>query len=220
MQKSSGLLITFEGTEGAGKSTLIRALAKDLLAAGYDCIRTREPGGSPVSEKIRGVILSESMDPWTELFLYEAARAEHMARTIRPALEKSQVVLCDRFTDSSLAYQAHARGLPWAEVKKLNRVATQGRQPDLTVWLDIDPAEGLSHAQDPNRFEAEGVAFQARVRAGFRRARAEDPTRWLKVTARSGTPEELAARVLRELKKRFAKKLVKTAAKTTLRKGD
>lgn len=203
MRKSSGLLITFEGTEGAGKSTLIRAVAESFEASGWECIQTREPGGSPVAEKIRAVILGEPMDPWTELFLYEAARAEHLARTVRPALDRGQTVLCDRFTDSSLAYQAHARGIPWNEVKKLNRVATRGLKPDLTVWLDIDPAEGLARARDPNRFEAEGVEFQTRVREGFRRARADDPKRWMKIEAHSGSPEALAAKVVGRIRRRF-----------------
>src|SRR4051794_21042564 len=122
------MFVTFEGTEGAGKSTLIRALARLLEKDGEAVVVTREPGGNPVAEKIREVILSEGMDPWAELFLYEAARAEHLAKVIRPALASGKIVLCDRYADSSLAYQAHARGLPWKAVKSLNRIATQGKQ--------------------------------------------------------------------------------------------
>jgi dTMP kinase len=197
-----GLLITFEGTEGAGKSTLIRAVGAKLCArAGKtQIVITREPGGTPVAERIRATILEEEMDPWTELFLYEAARAEHLAKTIRPALEKGKIVLCDRFTDSSLAYQAHARGLPWKEVQALNRAATRGISPDLTVLLDIDPALGLKRAQVQTRFEAEGVEFQTRVRQGFLKARRADPERWLTLKAMSGTPDELADAVLDRLK--------------------
>src|SRR4051812_29605230 len=111
--KKRGVFISFEGTEGSGKSTLIHHLAICLQSLGHRVIQTREPGGNPVAEKIRQILLSMPMDPLTDLLLYEAARAQHMAETIFPALKRSEVVLCDRFTDSSLAYQAHARGLPW-----------------------------------------------------------------------------------------------------------
>src|SRR5262245_54520564 len=117
VRKRTGVFITFEGTDGAGKSTLIGLLAERLRSLGKPVTVTREPGGSPVAEKIREVLIKEAMDPWTELFLYEASRAEHLARTIRPALERGDWVLCDRFADSSLAYQGEARGLPWAEVE-------------------------------------------------------------------------------------------------------
>jgi dTMP kinase len=196
---NSAKFITFEGTEGAGKSTLIRAVAAALEHRGHRVRVTREPGGSGVAERIRELILGEPMDPWTELFLYEAARAEHLARTVRPALSAGEIVLCDRFTDSTLAYQGHARGLPWAEVRRLNTVATRGLTPDLTVLLDIDPAEGLARARERNRFELEGVEFQRRVRQGFLRSRRTEPGRWLVLDARGGTPEELAQAVVARL---------------------
>jgi dTMP kinase len=210
--RRSGLFVTFEGTEGAGKSTLISVLARELaqhfenqgIRRGVTV--TREPGGSGVAEKIRSVILNEAMDPWCELFLYEAARAEHLAQTVFPALERGDWVLCDRFTDSSLAYQSHARGLPWDKVKTLNRLATQGTQPDLTVLVDIDPAVGLERARDKNRFEAEGVAFQQKVRQGFLKSRREDPKRWLVIPSAKGTPEENARKVLKALLARFEKR--------------
>jgi len=210
--RRKGLFITFEGTEGAGKSTLISVLAGELTRyfADHDIRRgvtiTREPGGSGVAEKIRSVILNEEMDPWCELFLYEAARAEHLARTVFPALERGDWVLCDRFTDSSLAYQAHARGLPWQQVKTLNRLATQNTKPDLTVLVDIDPAVGLERARDKNRFEAEGVAFQTKVRQGFLKSKKEDPKRWIVIPSAQGTPEENAGKVLKALLKRFEKR--------------
>ncbi len=207
--KQPGFFITFEGTEGAGKSTLMRAIAAKLSAAGVAYTQTREPGGSGLAEKIRALILEgtpeDAMAPKTELFLYEAARAEHLARTIVPALTRGDVVLCDRFTDSSLAYQAHARGLPWKEVVTANRIATSGLKPQLTIWLDIDPGQGLARAQDPNRFEAEGLAFQKKVRAGFARAMKADSRRWLKLPARGKTPEQLAERVLAEMDRRWKK---------------
>jgi dTMP kinase len=213
-----GILITFEGTEGAGKSTLIQSVSRSLgqlLGSTHPVVVTREPGGTPVAERIRGTILDEAMDPWTELFLYEAARAEHLAQTVRPALLKGQVVLCDRFTDSTLAYQSMARGLPWKEVSALNHTATRGIKPDLTVWLDIDPAVGLKRAKVRTRFEAEGVAFQTQVRRGFLKARRLEPKRWLTLQAMSGTPEELAAAVVARLVK---SKLLKTGEDRTKRR--
>ena len=146
------------------------------------------------------------MDPWTELFLYEAARAEHLAKTVSPALKLGQIVLCDRFTDSTLAYQAHARGLPWKEVKALNRAATRGLSPDLTVLLDIDPAVGLARAQVKTRFENEGLAFQKRVRLGFLKSRKEEPRRWMTIQAQKGTPAELASQVVAQILKRMGRK--------------
>jgi dTMP kinase len=195
--------VTFEGTEGSGKSTLMRAVALLLEAQGFCCTQTREPGGTPVAEAIRTLILNSTMAPWTELFLYEAARAEHLAQTIEPALERGEIVLCDRYTDSSLAYQGMARGLRWSQVQTLNRIATQGRLPDLTVFLDLPPAIGLRRASDPNRFEKEGLAFQRSVRQGYLKARAESPERWLTLRPRpEDTPELLAQKVLRALQTR------------------
>jgi dTMP kinase len=195
-----GRFITFEGTEGAGKSTLIQAVARALRKAGRNgVVITREPGGTTVAERIRATILDHEMDPWTEVFLYEAARAEHLAEVVRPALARGRVVLCDRFTDSTLAYQAHARGLPWARIAALNDLATQGLRPDLTVFLDIDPAVGLRRAKVRTRFEAEGVAFQKKVRQGFLKARRLEPRRFLTLDAMGGLPDELAAQVLRRM---------------------
>jgi dTMP kinase len=206
VRKQQGLFITFEGTEGAGKSTLIRQLAKSLQVCGHSTTVTREPGGSKTAEAIREIILKNAMPPWTELFLYEAARADHMSKVILPALERGGVVLCDRFTDSTLAYQGYARGLPWKQVQALNKIATMGRTPDLTVLLDIDPAFGLRRAREQTRFEAEGVEFQSKVRKGFLKSRAENPRRWLTLNAASGTPEELAEQVIKRIAKRLPKK--------------
>lgn len=194
--------MTFEGTEGAGKTTLIQAVAARLRAQGHQVVTTREPGGSGVAEKIRALILENKMDAWTELFLYEAARAEHLAETVRPALEAGQVVLCDRFTDSSLAYQAHARGLPWKQVKALNSIAAQGLEPRLTVLIDIDPAVGLARAREQTRFEAEGLAFQKKVRLGFLKSLKEKPSRWLRLKPGSLNPEQLADQVVAAFEKK------------------
>lgn len=208
----SGIFVTFEGTEGAGKSTLIREIARQFEAQGIPASRlclTREPGGTPVAEQIRNTILTHRMNHWTELFLYEASRSEHLHQTILPALREGKIVLCDRFTDSSLAYQGHARGIPWKMVKQVNRVATQGLIPQLTVLIDIDPALGLERALDKNRFELEGLKFQQKVRAGFLKARKENPRRWLVIKPGSKTPAELARVVIQALEKKFARKLQK-----------
>ncbi len=202
-EKKGGIFITFEGTEGSGKSTLIRNLNSQLQQLGYATLHTREPGGNAVAEKIRTLLLESVMNPWTELLLYEAARAEHLHQTILPALKEGKIVLCDRFTDSSLAYQAHARGLPWKDVKLLNRLATQGLKPHLTVFLDLPPEIGLNRASDPNRFEAEGLDFQKKVRLGFLRARKDDPKRWVSLKVDGKTPEQLCDLTLKQFKTRF-----------------
>jgi dTMP kinase len=193
------MLISFEGTEGSGKSTLIREIGARLSQMGYSHLQTREPGGSALAEKIRNLVLESEMNPWTELFLYEAARAEHLAQTILPAFERGEIVLCDRFTDSTLAYQSSARGLPWSQVKALNRAATKGFQSRLVVFLDINPAAGLKRAKDPNRFEAEGVEFQKQVRKGFLKARAERPSAWLTLHSARHAPSQLAEKVIQHL---------------------
>ncbi len=195
--------MSFEGTEGSGKSTLIRHLSQSLEKMGRRVLATREPGGNPVSERIRDTVLNFSMNAWTELLLYEAARSENLAQLVVPALSEGKIVLCDRFTDSSLAYQGYARGLPWKKVQTLNDLATQGLQPELTVFLDIDPETGLRRAQDGNRFEAEGVEFQVKVRRGFLKARRENPKKWLTVKIQGQTPEQLTEIVLQELVRRF-----------------
>jgi dTMP kinase len=205
--RSKGIFVTFEGTEGAGKSTLIRQIRGQLIRSNSKLKNkitlTREPGGSPVAETIREIILNHPMDPWTELFLYEASRAEHLSRTIVPSLKKGHLVLCDRYADSSLAYQGFARGLPWNSVKALNHFATRGITPDLTVLMDINPSRGLKRVKNVNRFEKEGLAFQTKVRRGFLKARSENPSRWLVLKIKNQTPEELAAEVIEALKKRL-----------------
>jgi dTMP kinase len=198
-----GIFITFEGTEGSGKSTLIRHLAQALEARGHSVTQTREPGGTSVSEKIRSILLHNAMNPWTELLLYEAARAEHLTHTILPALNQGAIVLCDRFTDSTLAYQGYARKLPWKQIQALNRIATLGIKPHLTVLLDIDPETGLRRAQDANRFEAEGVYFQKQVRLGYLKARKENPKKWLSLKVDHKTPEQLTELVVKECVRRF-----------------
>ena len=182
-----GLFVAFEGGDGAGKSTQIRLLRSAIERAGHDAVVTREPGGTPIGEAIREVLLdprSDAMDDRTEALLYAAARAQHVREVIRPALEKGAVVLCDRYVDSSVVYQGIARGLGTAQVEELNRWATAQLVPDLVVLLDLDAEVGLERAGGtPDRLEAAGLEFHRRVASGFRdRARAE-PDRYLVVDA-------------------------------------
>jgi dTMP kinase len=196
------MFITFEGTEGCGKSTLIKNLAATLTAQGKRVLVTREPGGIAVSESIRNLILHQEMEPLTELFLYEAARAEHFQKVIAPALKKKTWVLCDRFTDSTLAYQGHARGLNPKMISKLNDFATESRQPDLTLILDLPVEIGLARAQDPNKFEAEGVAFQKKVRKGFQSIAKRYPKRVKVLNVKDLSPSEVCERALSLILKR------------------
>lgn len=191
------MFITFEGTEGCGKSTLIQNLVKRLTAAGKDIVVTREPGGNPVAESIRSIILHQEMEPLTELFLYEAARAEHFKKVIEPALKAKKWVLCDRFTDSSLAYQGTARGLSTKMITELNRFATEGRAPDLTLLLDLPVEIGLARAQDPNKFEAEGIAFQKKVRKGFLALSKKFPKRFKVLRVEKLNPEQVCDAALK-----------------------
>jgi dTMP kinase len=198
------MLISFEGTEGCGKSTLIRHLIEKFNAAKIAAIHTREPGGSLVAEKIRNIILHDEMDPLTELFLYESARAEHFEKTIAPALKAKKVILCDRFIDSTIAYQGFARGLKLSVIETLNKMATQNRAPDLTFFLDLPVEEGLARATDPNKFEKAGIAFQKKVRSGFLYSIRKNKKRWCILKVKNRTPEDIAneafAIILKKLK--------------------
>ncbi len=194
-----GVLVTFEGGEGCGKSTQMRILAARLRAAGIAVSELREPGGTAVGEAIRAILLDpENSDlvPVSELLLYEAARAQLVAQVIEPALAAGEVVLCDRFYDSTTAYQGHARGLDLDRVRALHEVATGGLAPDRTILLDIDPALGLFRATDSgaDRLEREDAAFHARVREGFLAIAREEPAR-VRVVDASGSVDEVAERV-------------------------
>jgi dTMP kinase len=182
-----GLFVAFEGGEGAGKSTQIRLLRAAVERAGHDVVVTREPGGTEIGERIREVLLdpaSAAMDDRAEALLYAAARAQHAAEVIRPALEKGAVVLCDRYVDSSVVYQGVARGLGEEQVEELNRWGTMDLVPDLVVVLDIDPAVGLRRAgAEPDRLEAAGDDFHRTVNAAFRRRADATPGRYRRVDA-------------------------------------
>jgi dTMP kinase len=189
--------IVFEGGEGAGKSTQSAALADYLEARGHAVLRTREPGGTPAAEAIRSVLLDPSntgLDDRAEALLFAAARGDHAARVIRPALERGDVVVCDRFMDSSVAYQGVARGLGVERVADLSLWATGGLRPDLTVVLDIDPTLGLARVVGPDRLEAEPPEWHARVRQAFLDVAASDPERYLVLDA-SRPAEDLAIEI-------------------------
>lgn len=171
--------ITFEGIEGAGKTTLAQHVAQWLQAQGVPVLLTREPGGSPMGASLRSVLLHATIDPYTELFLFLADRREHTLRVILPALQAGTWVLCDRYADSTLVYQGYGRGLDLALIRQLNAIATGGLTPDLTVLIDLPVELALARANTPNRFEAESRAFHQRIREGYLQEAARAPERFL-----------------------------------------
>ena len=189
--------IVFEGGEGAGKSTQSAALADYLQARGHEVLCTREPGGTPAAEAIRAVLLDPAnvgLDDRAEALLFAAARGDHAARVIRPALERGEIVISDRYLDSSVAYQGVARGLGAERVAELSLWATGGLVPDLTIVLDVDPALGLARVVGPDRLESEPLEWHARVRQGFLDIAAAAPDRYL-VLDGSRPAEDLAVEI-------------------------
>lgn len=200
-----GVFITFEGGDGVGKSTHIRLLEEALTKHGREVVRVREPGGTAIGEALRALVLDPAhseMTPEAELLIYEAARAQIVAEVIAPALARGAVVLCDRFFDSTVAYQAFARGLDRGFVNAANVFAVSGTVPDRTLLLVCENAEeGLERAQEiaePDRLEQEGVAFHEKVRAGFAALAAEDPAR-VRVVDSQGDVSETARAIAAEL---------------------
>lgn len=185
----TGRFITIEGGEGAGKSSVIAACLSHLRGHGIDVVATREPGGAPLSERIRALMLdpdNADMCAQTELLLAFAARAQHVRDVIRPALARGAWVLSDRFTDSSYAYQGGGRGLPASVIAALEDFAVEDTRPDLTVWLDLPVAEGMARLKgrgEADRIEAESLAFFERVRAAFAQRAAAEPQRFHRVDA-------------------------------------
>ena len=183
--------ISFEGIDGAGKSTHIEGLAQWFKSRGHVVTLTREPGGTPLAEKFRELALHEAMDPLTEALVMFAARREHLLQVIEPALARGEVVLCDRFTDATFAYQGGGRGFDWNVLKNLEQMvqkvpATQLRQPDLTIWFDLPPAvaaERLSTARLPDKFESQPQSFFQAVRDGYAKRMQEAPTRFAQIAA-------------------------------------
>jgi dTMP kinase len=215
-----GKFITFEGLDGTGKSTQMRKLAEALRAAGHKVVETREPGGTATGEKIRRVLLdskTEGLDSLAEMALMFASRAQHIAEVIQPALDRGQIVLCDRFTDSTEAYQGSGRKLGSEVVLELHRVLCGDLQPDLTILLDFDPKFSVARARDrnrnagksarksgskhadENRFEQQNRAFFDRVHEGYRAIADRETKRVVQVDA-SGTPGQTHRRILEVMK--------------------
>lgn len=180
------MFITFEGIDGAGKSSHIEALATRLGASGREVVRTREPGGTALAEALRELVLHRPMDALTESLLVFAARRDHLQQVIEPALARGAIVLCDRFTDATFAYQGAGRGFDLAVLTQLETWVQQGRQPDITLWFDLPAAtaaERLAGARVPDRFEQQPAAFFEQVSGGYRRRAAEQPGRFVRIDA-------------------------------------
>ena len=185
------MFVTFEGPEGAGKSTALRAVADRLLAQGLDVVTTREPGAGDFGRQIREMLLhGEDMPPVAELFLFLADRANHVETFIRPALARGQWVLCDRHIDSTFVYQAVARGLDPDFVRAANRFATGGLLPDRTLLFDIDPEVGLARLSSPDRLDAQPLSFHQKVREGFLTLAGTEPERF-RVLDASQSPDRV-----------------------------
>jgi dTMP kinase len=210
-----GTFITLEGIEGCGKSTQAGRLAKRLREEGYRVVETREPGGTPLAERIRDIFLSPSVEPVApecEAHLILACRSQHVAQVIKPALQAGAVVICDRFTDSTLAYQGYGRGLDLRSLERLNRFATGGLAPALTLLLDLPVATGLARRRrerDMNRLDREVKAFYERVRRGFLKMAAQHPRR---IEVIDATPDpDVVAREVASLVTRFLNKRANVA---------
>ena len=190
---TQGLFISFEGIDGAGKSTHIDALAAAMRAGGRTVVLTREPGGTPLAEKLRALALNDPMDPLTEALVMFAARRDHLLQVIEPALARGDVVLCDRFTDATFAYQGGGRGFDLEVLAQLERwvqkvpaVAGGVRQPALTIWFDLQPevaARRLAGARVPDKFESQPVEFFRRVAAGYAARCGAQPARFARIDA-------------------------------------
>jgi len=205
------MFITLEGPEGSGKTSQLPALADHLRTAGFEVVVTREPGGTPVGDQIRDVLMNlenVSIVPRTEILLFLAARAQHVEALIRPALQAGKVVLCDRFGDSTLAYQGYGHNTDLETLRFLLNYATGGLKPDLTLLLDVPVREGLSrkieYSQEWNRLDAYAEAFHVRVRQGYLTLAEEEPDRWLVIDATQGkaqVQEAMRTAILSRLKK-------------------
>jgi len=188
---SRGKFITFEGVEGAGKSSVLTAVAERLTANGQTVIRTREPGNGQVGSQIRNILLHSEveLDVRAEIFLFMADRAQHMTELIQPALERGDWVLCDRHADSTVVYQGYARGFDIEKLREWNSIATQSQKPDLTVLLDLNPETGLSRQLDADRLGGLPLDFHVKVRIGFLKEMELDPARFEKIDASQPLPQ-------------------------------
>ena len=206
------MFITLEGPEGSGKTTAVETAVKKLEEMGYQIVRTREPGGTPISEQIRNVILDKAntaMDERTEALLYAASRRQHLVEKVWPALKEGKIVICDRYLDSSLAYQGGARGLGVENILNVNNFATEGTFPDLTLLFDIDPQIGLARIaananREVNRLDLEKLDFHNKVRNTFLELAKRYPERFIVIDA-SKSREEVADATLKAMLSRICK---------------
>lgn len=209
-----GIFLTVEGIEGSGKSTQIEKLAQLIRGTGQNCVLTKEPGGTPLGDRIRAILLDpheEGMDALTEALLYAASRRQHVVELIRPSLERGAIVLCDRYSDATLAYQGFGRLLNLEQLRALTDWATDRVYPDLTIIFDLPEATGLERAKERNlaldlqresRLEGEDLRFHRRVREGYLALVKENPERYLVIDA-SGSIDEVFARTVAELSRRL-----------------
>ena len=208
----SGLFITLEGGEGAGKTTIANAVIDKLSTLGIETLYTREPGGIKIAEKIREVILDRDhteMDCRKEALLYAAARRQHLVEKVKPAMDEGRIVLCDRFVDSSIVYQGYARGIGMDEVREINQFAIEGFMPDLTIFFDIKPEIGLARiaandSREVNRLDLEGLAFHELVYEGYKKQAKMNPERIVSVDATKSVEtltDEVCALILSKLNK-------------------
>jgi dTMP kinase len=209
-----GIFITFEGIEGCGKSTQLELLAKELENRGLKVLKTQEPGGTKIGAMIRKILLdpkNKAITPMTELMLYGASRSQHLKEVILPAIEAGKIVLCDRYSDSTVAYQCYGRGLNLEAIKRLDSLLTGGLKPSLTILLDIDPEKGLLRAKKrieknnsmkENRIEQEGFSFHKRVREGYLKIAEEEPDR-IRVIGADLPVEEIHKKIIEIVKERF-----------------
>ncbi len=201
------MFITLEGGEGVGKTTQQALLAERLQQEGYTCVCTREPGGTALGKALRELLLhGDPLTPLAELLLYAADRAEHVNKVIAPALAAGQVVICDRYTDSTLAYQGYGRGLNLEQIRQLNHLATGGLQPHLTLWLDLAPEVGLARSRLGDKLEQEHLEFHRRVYRGFQALAAAEPQRIVRIDG-EGSPAEVATRIWAAIRPHLPKAL-------------
>jgi dTMP kinase len=204
IREPGGQFITFEGIDGAGKSTHLQAVEQRWRARGLEVVRTREPGGTPLAEALRELLLHRGMDVLSEVLLVFAARRDHLVQVIEPALARGAMVLCDRFTDATFAYQGAGRGVDAVMLQHLEQWVQQGRQPDLTVWFDAAPEEAARRraaVRSPDRFESEDLAFFIRVAAGYHARMQADPRRFVRIDA-NRDPQAVAHSLMAALQER------------------
>lgn len=198
------MLVTFEGPEGAGKSSLVTALAIELETIGHRVVQTREPGATAFGVEVRRLLLEgDDLPAETELFLFLADRSNHVRQIVRPALREGKIVLCDRYADSTLVYQGYGRGLDLEFLRRANDFATCGLRPDLTLLFDLDPELGLARLESKDRLDREPLEFHRRIRQGFLAEARLDPSRWVVVDA-SALPDQVLSQAWKAIRGRLS----------------